>query len=352
MELNNLSRRDFLKLSGTSIAAASLGPLSGCISNEKTAMKLGYQPPALGQQAPYQVMKHKNYTDKYNFDIKPTKCTWGAEVVQAYARGAINIGQSGNFPALTVLSKNIDTTIIGNYDLGKKVYAFATTETSDVNINNLKGKTIAFPTGSTAEWFIREVIQDKTDLSFKDVEFMNSGPQNAVVSLSQGTADAAVFWHPWIERAEEDVGIDILSWGYGTDYYLLSPIYVRDSYLENHEDTVQNYMNAMVRALKYIHNNVDQVAEWISNAESGQVDKPLAKRALNVVLGRTEVGNEDGFVPWHSEYDQILQRAADFRRNKMSKDFPELDVTKYIETKYTKKAIQKEAPDLFGDIEI
>lgn len=359
MNLDDLSRRDFLKLSGASVAVSALGPLSGCLSNEKTALNLAYQPPALGQQAPYQVMKHKNYPSEYGYKLKTTKCSYGAEVVQNYLQGGIDIGQCGDFPGLTVLNKKPETTIIGNYIIGKQVLSLATKKGANFGLNDLKGKTIALPIGSTAEWFIREVLDDKTELNPENVDFMNAAPQNAVVSLSQGTADAAVLWHPWIERAQKDVGIDIISWGFGTDYYIVAPIFASNSYLENHEDTVQKYMNSRVRAMKYVHNNVDQVATWISNAESGQVEKKLAKRALNIVLGNPEeidkemgIKEVNAIKPWHSNFDSILQRAADFRRNKISKDFPEIDVSEFIEPKYTKKAIEKEAPQLFGDIEI
>jgi|GEM_PF-6852975 len=351
MDLNNLSRRDFLRLSGVSIAVSTLGPISGCLDMGETGISLAYQPPAIGQQAPYLVMINENYPEEYEFGLNTTECTYGAEVVQNYLEGGIDIGQAGEFPSLTAIKNNPDTTIIGNYMAGKQILALAVRADADFGLEDLEGKTIALPLGSTAEWFIREVIKSKTDLTPEDVEFKNSDPQAAVISLSQGTDDAAVLWHPWIERAEKEVGIETISWGFDTDYYLFAPIFARNDYLEENEEEVQKYMDARVRAMKYTYNNIDQVAEWMSEAESGQVEKDVAKRSLEIVLGRTEVTDENALQPWHSEASSILQRAIQFRREEVSPDFPEIDISDYIESKYTENAIDNEAPDLFGDIE-
>lgn len=82
------------------------------------------------------------------------------------------------------------------------------------NLKQLKGKTIAYQKGTTAQYLIIQALK-KAGLSTNDVKLVNMDQSSASVAFAKGSVDAWVTWDPYTATAQVNQGAKLLTNGTG-----------------------------------------------------------------------------------------------------------------------------------------
>ncbi|MFE9583314.1 ABC transporter substrate-binding protein [Nocardia sp. NPDC006044] len=139
------------------------------------------------------------------------KVTWsqfssGADVVQAFGAGSLDIGTMGSSPATKALSAplNLPVRVLWIHDVIGKSESLIAKDNSITSLAGLRGKRVATPFGSTAHYSLLAAL-GKAGLA-ADVQLINMTPDAIPGAWTGGQIDAAWVWDPTLSKLAESGG--------------------------------------------------------------------------------------------------------------------------------------------------
>ena len=157
---------------------------------------------------------------KLPFKVKWVDFTSGPPMVQAMGSGSVDIGGVGDAPPVFSAAGGSKIKIVGARKTPAAAGAVVVPKGSSItSIQQLKGKTIAAPEGTTADYHLLTVLA-AAGLTKKDVTVENLQPADALAAFNSGKIDAWDTWSPYIEEATVQDGGKVLADGsqYGSPY--------------------------------------------------------------------------------------------------------------------------------------
>lgn len=144
--------------------------------------------------------------------IKWSQFSSGADVIQAFGSNSIDLGLMGSSPATKAVSAplNLPVQIIWIHDIIGTAESLVTRDKGVTNIQQLKGRTIAVPFGSTSHFSLLFALQ-QAGLSDSDVKLINVEPENMLAAWQGGQIDAAWVWDPVLSKLKDASGTLITS---------------------------------------------------------------------------------------------------------------------------------------------
>src|SRR6266700_4939991 len=132
----------------------------------------------------------------------PFKVSWsdftsGPPMLQAMASGSVDIGGVGDAPPVFAASGGEAIEIVGARKTSGDQDALVVPKGSPItSIQQLKGKKIAYATGSSANYNLLTVL-NKASLTTKDVNLVNLQPADALAAFTSGSVEAWDVWPPY-----------------------------------------------------------------------------------------------------------------------------------------------------------
>ena len=158
--------------------------------------------------------------NKLPFKAKWVDFTSGPPMVQAMGSDSVDIGGVGDAPPVFSAAGGSKIKIVGARITPAAAGAVVVPKGSSITtIQQLKGKTIAAPEGTTADYHLLTVLA-AAGLTKKQVTVDNLQPADALAAFSSGKVDAWDTWSPFIEEATVQHGGKVLADGkqYGSPY--------------------------------------------------------------------------------------------------------------------------------------
>ncbi|MFQ6394707.1 ABC transporter substrate-binding protein [Nocardia sp. KC 131] len=187
-------------------AAACPFPVDDSVS---TAARIGYQ--AIPNADLY--VKDKGLLQAC---LPNAKVTWsqfssGADVVQAFGAGSLDIGTLGSSPATKALSAplNLPVRVLWIHDVIGKSESLVAKDKSITSLAGLRGRRIATPFGSTAHYSLLAAL-GKAGLA-NDVSLINMKPDAIPGAWNGDQIDAAWVWDPTLSKLVESGGTIVTS---------------------------------------------------------------------------------------------------------------------------------------------
>jgi sulfonate transport system substrate-binding protein len=194
-------------LTSLALTLAALGAtvaLSACGSSAEGDSGSAAKPTlVVGQQASgiVSLVKDSGALDGAPYNVKFALFPFGPPLVQAAAAGQIDLGDVGDVPPLNGAAKDLGFKIIGaevppsaeqasDYIIVPKGSGIRTLE-------DLKGKKVAVPVGSSAHGFLLNAVKS-VGLSPESVTFVNLAPAALQAAFAGGKVDAAAIWNPQV----------------------------------------------------------------------------------------------------------------------------------------------------------
>ncbi len=177
----------------------------------------------IGYQLVYGPWKaHKDRLEKEGLggkSIEFFKFTSGTEVINAMASGSIDISLNGSSPTAAGFSRGVDLQVIYIYDNINDAEALVVND-KIVGPQDLKGKTIAVPFGSTTHFHMMFALE-QVGISPKDVNVIDMSPPDMVAAWERGDIDGGFVWDPALGRMKEKGRVllssgDLSNWGKAT----------------------------------------------------------------------------------------------------------------------------------------
>ena len=147
------------------------------------------------------------------------KFTSGTEVINAMASGSVDISLNGSSPTAAGYSRGVDLQVIYIYDNINDAEALVVND-KVVAPQDLKGKTIAVPFGSTTHFHMMFALE-QLGISPREVNVIDMSPPDMVAAWERGDIDGGFVWDPALGRMKEMGRVllssgDLSNWGKAT----------------------------------------------------------------------------------------------------------------------------------------
>ncbi|MFT0212448.1 ABC transporter substrate-binding protein [Pseudomonas sp. F1_0610] len=292
----------------------------------------------------------KSFDQALGVPVKWVEFASGAEVLSLFAANEIDIARFGNNPAIAGISRGLPIEIIGLEGL------VATSEKLMVKpeikqLNDLAGKTVAFPANSTAQFALEAALEVQA-IDKKSIRLLPLKPAEIVAAWNRGDIDAAYVWAPFSLELEKQGAhaiyqtIDLKQHGiivYNNfvvrkEFAQQHPALV-SAFLRNYQAKVDEYQNAPEEAISKLARHLSLPAEQVRASLSGIEYIPLEQQATKVYLGSINHDKNSGIAQSALDIADFLIRTGEIR----VQDKPE-SYADFINNQYLIDAVSVQEP--------
>lgn len=181
----------------------------------------------------------------------------------------------------------------------------------DINsIQDLKGKSIAFETGATAEFFL-SVILSENGMTKDDIVCVEMPGSNTASALLSGKVDAAVTYEPYLTQCRKSPDTKVLATTKEHPGLIVDVLFFRDDVVENRRDEIKAIVRTWFRALKYCKEHPEEALPIMAEAVGGWLRDPEEfEETLKYIKLSDEEENKRYFSPPEDPGRQILETLA------------------------------------------
>jgi NitT/TauT family transport system substrate-binding protein len=298
--MKNISRRDFIKLTGGGLllGSALTTGLVGCGSGDasKTAgqasgvptLKLGYLPIT----DHLTVISHAQ-TKYQKLNLEPVKFSSWPELAEALKAGKIEAAFALTPISLTLKQKGVP---IKGVLLGHRNGSAITVRVgNEINtIADLKGKTIAVPSKfSTHNILLRKILSEQGIDANKDLKIIDMAPPEMVQAIASQQIGGFIVAEPFGGQAElQKVGKVLMLSKDIWPNHICCMLNVREDIIAKNAEAVQELVDSIVAAGQFIEGNRPQAAD-LSTEYLGQKPEVI----LHVLTNPKDRVTYDNLLP-------------------------------------------------------
>lgn len=245
-------------------------------------LKIGYQKAALKL-----IVAKQNHAFEQafpNVQVEWKEFPAGPQTLEALNAGSIDFGYTGDTPVIFALSGNKPIEYLAYEINSKNSHSLLVPKSSALqNIHDLKGKRIAVTKGSSAHYFLAQIL-NKAGLSWQDIQPIWLTPADARAALDRSSIDAWAVWDPYSSAAElkgdSRILFDSQKLPPAYSFYLSSPAFLKAQPAAAHKiietlNTTDDWINAHPA-------ETVQILAKSTGLESAVAEKVLSKRASPV----------------------------------------------------------------------
>jgi len=210
-----------------------------------------------------QTLIHTDIAKKENLNLQFVGFLFGPDMNEAAINHDINCLNTGNVPAISLLAKSSDWTIIARL-IRQPLSIIARNGSGIKNIEDLKGKTLGIPYGSGPHPYLLSLLKShglwdgKSELP---LNIMNIAPSEQIMALQQKSVDAIATWEPQSTIAiQKKLGILIdqeITPGF---------IIVEKKFAQNNPETIVNLLRAYLQAEYFVSTHKELTDTWFAEA--------------------------------------------------------------------------------------
>ena len=244
------------------------------------------------------------YFDDENIDVQLTEFSDGPTIIQAMESGSIDVGYIGQGAHKLCINGKADIFALAHVSNGDAV--IGSKEKGTDTIEGLKGKTIAYSSGTSSEDILVNSLTS-VGLTMDDIEAIDMDASGIVSAMLSGKVDAAATWSPnSLKILEEDANATKLAdnMTFSDKTVSLASWICMPKYAEENRDVLVRFTRALFKAMDYAAaDHQEDTAALIAKQIAGDQDTVYDQRGDAEWLTGKEVseGAADGTVEGYYE---------------------------------------------------
>lgn len=204
------------------------------------------------------VAKNDGFFRTYGLNITFTSYPSGVEAVGILLAGDADLAYAAEFVGVNFISKSPELQIIGSSAKNEVISFVIRGDRGISSAQDLKGKRIAVPKGTQAEFFLgRYLTLNRMNLSDITIQYLS--PANMSQSLVSGSSDAGIIWEPYVYNIQKNLTGNVIIWPAQNGQMFYWTTYTRTDVLKNKSDLIIRYFKALAEAEQYINSHEEVV---------------------------------------------------------------------------------------------
>ena len=273
---------------------------------ETVDLRVAYMP-NMGSNSLLATALNMGYFEQMGLNVTLTEYQGGPQEIAAMASGDIDISQIGHGAHALCIEGQAKIFHLDCTSLADAVVA--NTDKGINSIADLKGKTIAVSSGTSAE-IILNLALASAGLTQDDVTLVEMDANGMVSAMVSGGVDACATWSPSTMTIANALGDKALTLATNNDYVdqvtFPSSFITTEKFANENHDVLVRFSRALLMAQDYRADNIEEVAKWV--AKQCKADEQTMLDCVgegNWLTGEfVAAGLEDGTVKSYYENQQ------------------------------------------------
>ena len=273
---------------------------------ETVDLRVAYMP-NMGSNSLLATALNMGYFEQMGLNVTLTEFQGGPQEIAAMASGDIDISQIGHGAHALCIEGQAKIFHLDCTSLADAVVA--NTDKGISSIADLKGKTIAVSSGTSAE-IILNLALASAGLTQDDVTLVEMDANGMVSAMVSGGVDACATWSPSTMTIANALGDKALTLATNNDYVdqvtFPSSFITTEKFANENHDVLVRFSRALLKAQDYRAANIEEVAKWV--AKQCKADEQTMLDCVgegNWLTGEfVAAGLEDGTVKSYYENQQ------------------------------------------------
>lgn len=206
-----------------------------------------------------EVAVQNGYFEEQGVDVEVLYESSGAVSLQAVAAGSVDFSVGLHTRVIQGLARDLPLCIVAmtQYGLTSKFVVPIKDKTS-TSLKDLRGKRLAVQVGS-GTYSALLILLKAIGLQESDFEIKNMRTNTIPAAFESGGVDVAAAWEPYasilVAKGLGRVLISNEEWSEMGKIVYPVFLYANCNWIDNHKDETQKFVNAWVKAMKFIHEN-------------------------------------------------------------------------------------------------
>ena len=245
---------------------------------EPVTLRVAYMP-NMGSASAIIAARDGGFFDKVGITVELVQFQGGPAEIAAMASGDIDISQIGH--GAHALCIEGQAKIFGLDLYGKSDEVMANKEKGIEKIEDLKGKKVAVTAGTSSE-IVLDLALEKAGMKREDLELVEMDANGAVTAMISGNVDACATWSPSTNIIREKMGDKVMTLAGNADFFdkvaFPGSFIVTDEFAKNNRDSVVRFYAAVLKAMDYRKDNVEEVCRWLAKEIEADPDTIIATK--------------------------------------------------------------------------
>ena len=294
-------------------------------STEKIKIRVGYLSEFAGAST-VAVAKEKGFFEEENLD---------AELFQFF---------NGHAAIISMISKEIDFSYIGHAAHFLIINGKAQILIPDCiskaeeiisapyikNVYDLKGKTVATHFGTSWEAMLYTALEN-AGLKIEDINLVNINITNLAASLMNRKVDAVSTWIPYTKDITNNYKILTSITNYSNEISLTSSFVSTADYINNNPEIVKKFSRAMLKAMDYRKNNMDETVYLAAKLIRNNVESVKEETDAVICLDSSDIKKacENGdILKWYETQQNVFLNSEVIEESVPVTNYLQLDMLK------------------------
>ena len=216
-----------------------------------------------GKMSPLLIGKEKGLFEeefaKYGAEISWSEFPSGPPLLESLASNRVDLSYLGDGALIAGLDKNLPFEVIAQTGRGAALSRVIAQSGSGIDsIEDLKGKTVGMPAGTTAHVYLLKALKFH-GLNSEDIKIINLQPDDAQAAFESGQLDAWSAWEPYVTNNVAKGTAKIIE----VDGEILAPggVIARTGFAEEHPELVEAFLRIYNDIIEWQIANPDEASE-------------------------------------------------------------------------------------------
>jgi NitT/TauT family transport system substrate-binding protein len=220
--------------------------------------------PALETNALVYVAEDKGYFKKNGLNVTIKKYDSDGAAVPGMLKNETDLALASEFVVVNAIFEKGRVRTLGSIDKFENMYIIARTDKGIKKITDLRNRTIGVPQGTIADFYLGRYL-NLHNMKLSDVTFINVRPDHSAEALAAGDIDAAVTWHPYLDRMSEQYGDRLVVWPIQSSQLTYWNVVSRTDWADSHQDTIERFLLSIAQASEFTTNHPQETKKIVQN---------------------------------------------------------------------------------------
>jgi NitT/TauT family transport system substrate-binding protein len=254
------------------------------------------------------IANERNFYQKNGLSLKLRTYLTGDKSVEALKRGEIDIASSTDFVFVKNTFNDTDlkiiSTVVTTSNLGE---IFARKDAGIYAPQDLKGKSIAFPKNTAADYYLNKFLL-LNSVYENQVSLVDMSPLKMQQAMENRTIDACLTFYPYLYELKEAIGNEVIRWDVQMNSDILGVLSAKEEYIKENQYAINKLLQSLLDAENFIESNKRETKEIIEEKfgyDNKLIDELLIGREYEIGLPRHLLISMEAQAQWMIDNDYV-----------------------------------------------
>lgn len=257
-------------------AVFSLINISSLSSGPTLTLTIGG--PALETSGLIYIAEDQHYFDQNRLNVTEVMYDSGGATISGVLNNNVDIGMMSEYVMTNSILQGENITSVGSIDKFDNMFLIGRKDRGTDTIPGLQGKIIGIPEGTIADFYFGRFLE-LNRLTLNNLTIIDVRPKDAPGIIVNGTADAVITWHPYIDTIPGQNTGNFAVWDIQSGQLTYWDAVCRADWVPGHQIEIERFLQSLAEAEQFREQHPAE-ADLIIKKRLGYTDAYMATAVL------------------------------------------------------------------------